>query len=336
MKCIYCLDEKEAEEFSHKEHIIPECLGKFNNNLTLNCAGNLLCVCNDCNQYFGDTFELILGRDSMEGIARYRFGLSPKSPPFYRRLKLSAIGPSRLKGVHVVPKIPSGAGTDELEIESQVGFFNSRQNEYVYFKKNEIPDRDELEKQGYILHDKEIFFYGEVEELAKLLKDKGMNVKIGDIKNEIADVRPGLIPVLVQGRIDRDLCRAMAKIAFNYLAYNQGPVLALKENFNGIRQFIKNGCGKGKDYVEIDTKPILYVEIKRKKRKFCGHIVFLDWRWPEIIVRISLYNSIIGLTYTVILCRNYPIWFPISKAHYFDPNSKDVKELTITQQIALP
>ena len=65
MKCIYCLVDKEANCFIKVEHVIPQSFGLFKNNLTLKC------VCDVCNQFFGDNLEMIMGRDSFEGLFRY-------------------------------------------------------------------------------------------------------------------------------------------------------------------------------------------------------------------------------------------------------------------------
>lgn len=62
--CIYCKKEKALDEFD-TEHVIQQSLGKFENNLTLHC------VCKECNQFFGDSIDLIFGRDSIEALLRY-------------------------------------------------------------------------------------------------------------------------------------------------------------------------------------------------------------------------------------------------------------------------
>ena len=83
MKCIYCLEDKSVSSFQHTDHVIPQAFGRFQNNLTLNEL-----VCDDCNQYFGDSIELSLGRDSLEGIARYNHGIRSKREPLYGRVKM--------------------------------------------------------------------------------------------------------------------------------------------------------------------------------------------------------------------------------------------------------
>jgi len=65
---------------------MSQALGTFEQNWTLDC------VCDDCNKYFGDNFELPLGRDSLEAVLRVRLGVKPPEAAdsiLYRRLSLS-------------------------------------------------------------------------------------------------------------------------------------------------------------------------------------------------------------------------------------------------------
>ena len=70
--CIYCLEKKPEDAFN-AEHVIPQAFGKFDPNAVLDC------VCIDCNQYFGDTIDMKLARDSFEGIDRFWSGMKPAS-----------------------------------------------------------------------------------------------------------------------------------------------------------------------------------------------------------------------------------------------------------------
>jgi protein-arginine kinase activator protein McsA len=96
MICIYCLENKNESSFQHTEHVIPRAFGTFEQNLTLNRI-----VCDDCNQYFGDNIELYLGRDSLEGISRYHYGIRSSKVPLYRRIKMKLGIKGELEGVHV-------------------------------------------------------------------------------------------------------------------------------------------------------------------------------------------------------------------------------------------
>ena len=69
-RCIYCLDEKTEDHFKKAEHVMPQSFGKFEHNFTLRGV-----VCDDCNRYFGHVLELVLGRDTFEGHARFRHGV---------------------------------------------------------------------------------------------------------------------------------------------------------------------------------------------------------------------------------------------------------------------
>ena len=68
--CIYCRCELPA--VVAKEHVIPLNWGKFTPDLTL------LCVCKECNHYFGSKLEWPMLRQSVEGMRRLQFGMKGK------------------------------------------------------------------------------------------------------------------------------------------------------------------------------------------------------------------------------------------------------------------
>jgi len=324
MRCIYCLEEKESRFFNSREHVIPQCFGVFRDNLTLNKM-----VCDECNQYFGRNIENCLGRDSLEGIARYRFGINPKKMPFHKRLKFMVGNVDVLKGVQVIPLPPDRQReTNELKLISQVGFFNKRTGKYSYFSKEEIPTKEELERQGYELKNKEIVFYGDVQELVSILEKKGLNIEITEIKETILNQEPSKIPVLIKARIDRTLYRGLSKIVFNYLAYSLGSDFVLKGDFDSIRRFIRYDEGNGDEFFKVIKTPIFYKEKRFGKRWHDGHIIVIEWDNFNLDGRLAIFNSIVKLTYIVTLCKNYKgVWFPFHKGHYFDPHSKQIREI---------
>ncbi|UCE39463.1 MAG: hypothetical protein JSW00_09655 [Thermoplasmata archaeon] len=331
MKCIYCLEDKSKSLFRSTDHVIPQAFGRFQNNLTLNKL-----VCDDCNQYFGENIELYLGRDSLEGIARYNYGIRSKKEPLYRRVKMKIGRVGELGGVHVVLKDSNNADEPGLEAITQVGFFHPERKKYDYFTEKEIPERQELENQGYQLNNKKIVFYGDIELLVKLLKDKGINIKIEKIYEEIQNMPRGKIPVYVKARIDRIVYRGLSKIVFNYLTYHMGRKFVLREDFNGLRNFIRDDQGNGDRFFGITTNAILYRERVFRRRRLKGHIIVMKWENnnSDLIGRLTLYDAQIGLTYLIILCKNYRgVWIPIQKGHYFDPDTKKIRELLHTNLI---
>ena len=331
MKCIYCLEDKSENSFQHTEHVIPQAFGRFINNLTLNEV-----VCDGCNQYFGEEVELYLGRDSLEGIARYNYGIRSKKEPLYRRISLKIGSIGEMKGVHVVLKDSSSAEEPEIQAVSQVGFFHSERKEYDYFKEMQIPGKEELERQGYQLNNKKIVFYGNIERLVNILEDKGINIKIEKIEEEIQNMARGIIPIYVKSRIDRIIFRGLSKIVFNYLSFHMGKDFVLKDDFNGLRNFIRFDQGDGRDFFRVTTNAILYRERKFRKRRLKGHIIVINWENSnsDLIGRLALYNAQIGLTYEVFLCNNYRgFWIQIQKGHYFDPETRAIRELHYTNLI---
>src|SRR5205814_9517651 len=78
--CIYC--QGSGVKFN-REHVIPEAFGKFKDNFVLTC------VCVNCNQFFGDELELVLGRNSREAILRLHHGV--KAPAGAAKLKYDRV-----------------------------------------------------------------------------------------------------------------------------------------------------------------------------------------------------------------------------------------------------
>lgn len=321
MRCIYCLKDRDANFFSKGEHVVPECLGKFKNNLVLH---NI--VCDECNQYFGDNLELVLGRDSFPGIARYRFGLKPKNIPFYSRMSFRISGGHELEGLYVKPTYPKGGRENDIELEEQVEFFNIHINRYNAFLLPDIPTKSELERSGYDLTEHAVRIYGNTEEITTRLDRLGIVLKTKVIAEQV--IRPdALIPVKVTGRIDRIIARAISKICFNYYTFvMKGKVFQL--DYDEIRSFIRYDLGRLDDHFLVSTKPLNVENLKTGVRIFLGHIIFVERKGDAIIGNISLFSSIVRLSYRITFCNKYSgLWFPIKNGSYFDVKNKVIAPL---------
>src|ERR1035437_7735637 len=90
-RCIYCLRNLGAGAFN-TEHVLSTAFGTFLD------APVLRCVCQECNQFFGDKLEVQFSRGSFEGLLRYRSGV-----------KKLARGPVNLRYVELT--IPEGDWT---------------------------------------------------------------------------------------------------------------------------------------------------------------------------------------------------------------------------------
>jgi hypothetical protein len=101
--CIYCGSERPR---TSREHVMPQALGTFEQNWTLDC------VCDDCNHFFSRELELVLARDSAEAYLRVESGLKPSTATdkfLNRRMRGTLNEPGDFDGIRVVMKsIPDG------------------------------------------------------------------------------------------------------------------------------------------------------------------------------------------------------------------------------------
>ena len=336
MRCIYCFQEKPRAAFAKREHVLPQSFGRFS-------PGNLVlrdCVCDECNQFFGDKIELFLGRDTFEGtLERLRQGMKPKAPLERSRRVKSKIRAGRWKNVIVV-EWPLESGRIGLKKTIQAGFYHNEKQEYDFFESADIPTAEELIERGYAVKGKMVWLIAEeVEELNALkdhLKSRGIN-----LQNKIDVVEHSqhgeTVPVVTEITIDRPVMQGMCKIAFNYLAYTAGKQLALSNDFDGIRRFIRYGEGNSEDFFEVNATPILNdgQQLERFGIKITeGYLIILGWRGNNLVSKVSLFNT---NTYGIALCNGFGgVWRPIQSGHHFDVENKQVHKLiSITKKLLI-
>lgn len=326
MLCIYCLEDKTKEFFLKREHILPQCLGTFSpNNLILYET-----VCDVCNEYFGNVLELNLGRDTIEGIERYKLGIKPDKQPKHKRLRFK-IAEGELTGIIVTPK-PSDI-ENELDIDPvlQVGIFNEMTGRFDYYDDNDpyfIPSLNDLKAAGRKTDNLRFDFIAkddvELQFFVERLRAKGFkDIKLESPKEWPEDVkRRNRTWVAGEIRIDRIIYRAFCKIVFNYLAYVQGKDFVLSGNFDEIRRFIRYDQGSSDDFFFVNQPPILENDRKFLKlgiKETRGHLIALEWNDMALQGRLSLFNL---NTYLIRLCKHFDgIWTPIKSGHHFDVES---------------
>lgn len=322
MKCIYCLEDKPESHFTKAEHVISQAFGVFENNFTLNRE-----VCDDCNQYFGDNLEIELGRDTIEGISRYKFGVKDaknfKSLGSRSRLSF-VIVEGFLKGAYSYLDYSEELNTVSIKPLPQIGFVNRATDEYTYFLLNQIPDKTELAEQG-LDFSSDIRAFGDEAIICEVLKGREIPLDFEDewdIEDNISDQ----LEVEIEGSVDQKICRAIAKISFNYMTYIHGVEFTLQKEFDPIRFFIRRGNQAKRAYVRVRKDNILFDEDRKSPRVF--HIVTLNWAVAPgtIVSQVSLFNTF--LSYTVQLTKNY--YGPkrdIRKGHCFNLGDKKIYEL---------
>lgn len=325
MQCIYCLNEKPSEAFTKVEHVIPQAFGLFQNNFTLNGI-----VCDECNQYFGDNLEIDLGRDTVEGISRYEYGI--RSPKDFKslgkrsRLQHKKIAEGILKGAFFYLAYSQELNQVTPKPLPQVGFQNKASSYYSYFLLDDIPDKAELENQGLDCGNNVRAFGDNFEEIEQVLAKKGI---FPEFQKEIPlpDKKSEKLLVEYETSIDSIIRRSIAKIAFNYLTYWQGAEFVLQQVFNPIRFYIRKGDREeNTPFVIFRSESILKDEPSQELRRL-AHIVTVNWAQSgySIISQVSLINFI---SYTVQLTRNYPEQISnLRKGHFFNLGDHKIYEL---------
>jgi hypothetical protein len=121
--------------------------------------------------------------------------------------------------------------------------------------------------------------------------------------------------------------RCIAKIAFNYLAYalSEDTRLLLRDNFDPIRTFIRDGIIPQDEIVVVIGSPRLTDE-SRQGSLVDGHLICVGWSPNEnILCNLSIFNA---MTYQVALCGRYQgLWFALSSMHSFDLTTMEARKL---------
>ena len=325
MKCIYCLGDKPISSFEKVEHVIPQSFGVFENNLTLHNT-----VCDSCNQYFGDNIEIALARDSIEGASRFEFQLREPNEfkSFGRKSRMVIkVAEGDWKGAYAYREYSEGEEKVIIKPLPQVGLLKANSPEYEYHLLNDVPAKEHLDKQGFDLSQpKSIRIVGtDVETATTTLNNKGIAFKVSGETPQAQGTQTDFL-CRVEATIDQTIFRAVSKIAFNYLAYWEGPDFVLHDNFGPTREFIRKGVKAKYPLVRATDEAILGDEPVQSKRRL-GHIVTLNWALDKvsIVSQVSLLNL---AKYSVSLAADFAgEKRNITRGHFFSINDHKVFEL---------
>jgi len=320
--CIYCQEDKPTSAYEKVEHVIPQSFGKFRDNFTLKQL-----VCDSCNQFFGNSVELVLARDTLEGQSRSDFGVKkpedfkPPGPQSRIRIKIAE---GEFKGAYAFLNYSEADQKITLQPIPQVGFRQRDLGELKYFLLDQIPDKKQLEELGLISQGpKSIRAVGlGVEEVSKRLAEKGTSFQY---EGDLEYMRESQFVLTVeQASIDHTIFRATAKIAFNYLAYWEGGEFVQQLSFDRIRNFVRYGVQAPCPLVKVSQHPILGDEGIRRR---VGHLVTIAWAADgvSIVAQVSLLNL---FTYSVCLARNYEGESrKIVRGHFFNTYNSEILAL---------
>jgi HNH endonuclease len=310
-RCIYCLKDKDEAEFN-RDHVVPEAFGVFEDNLVLTC------VCQKCNQFFGDGVETNLSRDSLEGYDRFDVGL--RTPSEYKslgkrskaRIEFDKDGPLRGALGYLTKSDGMRLGSTTAPC---VGFARSPDSDIEWFPLNALPSKRELEaKLGFKAGDQCIITaQGEasLDTIRTALERAGFT----GLEPNWTATPPfrGEVHGEVVFKLERPQFRALSKIGFNYFAAIAGPDAALMPAFNGVRQFI---------FKDEGPQPV-EVPLRRQANPSRCHYVSVQTVGDRVVAHVSL---LMRAKYYMVSLAPSRATLSISSAHFFDLDTRRIWE----------
>ena len=316
--CIYCKETKVTSDFS-REHVLPEAFGQFQGALVLHDA-----VCRECNQYFGNTLDSVLARGSMQGAIRYFRGVRPLkkfSDVDGERVKLSARAPGQenLRQAEFV-ETPEGEG---LAFTPGITYQSISSNKEKFVSLQELEggkwnESDDIDREQLVMLSHRDA--GSLERIRQAFAKLELRVEVLDTIDE-TEVGQRILVVVDAVKEDIVIYRAIAKVAFNYLAHIMGRDFALQPIFDQVRTFIHKGSGTTNLVKKIDPMKIFGDSEEAARRR--GHMLGIELAGDSNTIQ-GFVEFFGVMTYKVILGRFGQIAVPISAAHYLDVASKKV------------
>jgi hypothetical protein len=315
--CIYCVMDKPASAFTKTEHVLPQAFGRFTNNLTLNDT-----VCDDCNEFFGNTIDLYLARDTPDGFNRFVLGYRP--PDKYKSLGKASTMTHRLtEGPWAGAFVEQSPDEGELGVKflPQVGFGPSPTGPFKWFLVTDLPTKKQLRELFETGH-RHLHFPSMQDEAAKdavvkELVSRGLKYEDAELPPELSIV--GKMPkqrIEAKAIIAEKFGRALAKIGLNYLAHQCGARIALMAQFSTVRECVRReitlppGSWRSEGVLREGAKP--------------GHVLILTWDPAGVVVRIAFHSWII---YPVVLAQGgFIIQPPIqARGHFYNLSTMTVE-----------
>ncbi|MEI6553053.1 MAG: HNH endonuclease [bacterium] len=245
-KCIYC-KKQSTEGFKGVEHVIPQSFGKFSSK-----TPTLKCVCDECNAYFSKELDLLLARDTLEGVTRSKRGISSqaKNPPKSLKFRLEEVsengefggaligGPDPVTGQHR-PLLPQ-FWIKNIQTEDWEKYQITEIKDIVITDEKYGPTTPGNRKMKVMGPSQEKY-----DEVLTELKKYNIPFRVTDTLKEIPflkDIDPEG-KVVVRGTIDVKLDkthrRAFAKVLFNFATYYIDQQETLKPEWDKARDFIR-------------------------------------------------------------------------------------------------
>jgi hypothetical protein len=326
-ECIYCRTRTDALKFSRPEHVIPKAFGRFKSNLTI------FCVCEECNQWFGDNLEVSFSRNSAEGLMRLLSGTKHSSEASEiggDRLTIKAGDGTRFVGGKTSFAPHADGATVIASYSAQIGFRASEVDEPLWFSETEL-SREIVKRYASC----KCVLIGQSEDdyqrLTKRLDELGFagdSVLWCQPDTSLPLIRE---PVQVDYRLDDGVFRTIGKIGFNYLASVAGDAFCLARDFDPFRKFVRYGEGDWRFFMRFSTEPLLFDERRTGVKQTGGHLLIVEWPQPAQppFASVKLFNDI---HYRIRFAeRTSLVWRDLRSGHHFNVKSRTIQPIKIIE-----
>lgn len=327
-RCIYCLETKPLGDFN-TEHVLHRAFGGFQGALTL-VAPYDPSVCRNCNDEFSRTIDLAITRDSVEALLRVETGLKDVAEMkgmFSRRLVVR-LRPDSDFGPLYLAFLPGPEPDTYVVAPVPQVRFGKRDGGYKCYREEDLRARNPKDDPEIDLNKKAIFWNRTDEEAGERLIGLLTSYGIGFSKGELFQAPEGAtdIDTEMQWLADRVIARAVAKIAFNYLAKTSAtvcPDFVFRPMFTDVRRFIRYDEGSARAFVQVtsagDSLPM------RESASTQDHVLAVTWEEQErghIIGFVKLF----GYAEYLVRLANQPegIWLDVGAAHSYRLAHRDV------------
>lgn len=274
-KCIYCLKEKEENEFN-REHVVPRMMGTYQNGFVLNAYQ----VCEECNSYFSRDLEDKISLNSMESFLRMQHGRPMSDGRTMRKERVSFRGASGFfKGLDFTPIVDSSSDEKiRFDISPKIGIMSKdNPDEYSYYTLNDLPAAT-AEMLQFIRHkERAIITIGIEKNVAEpVLKEKGYlsseytyrDAAVTDLYSETS------FDTNIHFSIDSIIRRTCAKTVFNYLCFTSGKEYVLSKNFDELRKYVRYGIWSDDLWFRYSIGPVSSVTMPNDTAHVVGYMLY--------------------------------------------------------------
>ncbi len=348
-RCIYCLKTSPEVTFDTTEHVIPQSFGTYE---PLTPTLEEL-VCDSCNSLFSK-LETKLREDTFEGVFGQRLNFQNKNSITIRNKNFKITSLSEFKDPmftrtfflfkiedeKIVPDIKP-----HITIKMKNGGYRVFLIEALKRIEKDTSRFNKLKKDISKLSKEDIWIFvprddASLKEAESILKDYG--IEYTEKSRGIAgEETPEAVEVIedYQGVVDKEICRVLAKIVFNYFTYcakEQGMAdLVFSPNFDPIRNFILNGAGYSDTFVHMPERRILGQEVGTNRYVFGHTVCFGEDEAGKVYCHLVLFSF-----------RPYTISLGILPqeiknqlfgcGHVFDPVTKRIENIAQNTQPRMP